>query len=132
MAIGDFVKKARGALRGKEDKASAAVGKVAGVVKRRTGPARDRQVDQAVQSAQDFLTAEKQRGAVTTAPDTGTRTADADTARPEAGTTAGTQTREPRPSYPVGGTFAPRSRAARPHHAPEGEPTGTTGREATP
>ncbi len=63
MAIGDFVSKARGALRGNEDKAAAALGKVAGVVKGRTGPAQDRQVDGAVRKAEDFLAAEKRRGA---------------------------------------------------------------------
>ena len=62
MAIGDFVSKARGALRGNEDKAAAALGKAAGVVKGRTGPAQDRQVDAAVRKAEELLEAEKRHG----------------------------------------------------------------------
>lgn len=55
MGIGDYVDKAKDALKGNEEKVAGALDKVADAVKSRTSDENDKRVDSAVEKAKDFL-----------------------------------------------------------------------------
>ncbi len=55
MGIGDYVDKAKDALKGNEEKVAGALDKVADAVKSRTSDKNDDRVDSAVDKAKDFL-----------------------------------------------------------------------------
>jgi hypothetical protein len=60
MGIGDYVDKAKQALKGNEDKAADALDRAADAIKSRTSDSTDAKVDQVVDKAKEFLEKDKQ------------------------------------------------------------------------